>query len=165
METIVKRRAIQETSKPLFPTMADAIITGTSVFDNGYGILSKAIGHKMLRFFVFVSMGIFLLTGCDKRAKDEASSSTDAHAGSTADTASGVITKPKYDYPQESQDAFIDSCTETSGGLRHFCTCLLSHVQNHYSFDDFAALEQRIIAQGPPEEFNNLINEATTQCR
>ena len=51
----------------------------------------------------------------------------------------------KNDYPAEVVTNFMNSCV-SSGGTTESCSCTLNKVQAKFTFAEFSALEQKIIA-------------------
>lgn len=46
-------------------------------------------------------------------------------------------------YPQEAREAFLSSCKIGAG--EELCSCILSSFEEKYSFEEFSALEQRML--------------------
>lgn len=46
-------------------------------------------------------------------------------------------------YPQEAREAFLSSCEVGSG--EELCACILSSFETKYSYEEFGALEQRML--------------------
>jgi hypothetical protein len=47
-----------------------------------------------------------------------------------------------YQYPTETRNLFTKTCLDSSENNTDGCTCLLNYFENHYSFNDYAQLEQ-----------------------
>lgn len=47
-------------------------------------------------------------------------------------------------WPQTIQDNFIQACDDSSDGESEYCKCSLEHLQEEYTADEFAHLEQQL---------------------
>lgn len=106
---------------------------------------------------------LVLLLGCVacERAdsdKKEASQTSERQVSQSANT-------EKHEYPSESRDAFLDSCTEASGGLRAPCVCLFDEIRTEYSYEEFVTIELKMQFSEPPEDFLNFMGGATARCQ
>lgn len=57
-------------------------------------------------------------------------------------------------YPQEAREAFLSSCKV--GGTEELCSCILSSFEKKYSYEEFGALEQRML-QGDTDVVEEIV--------
>ena len=116
-------------------------------------------------------MKIFLLFACCSLfaacAGTQPETNTPANAG--ASNASAVTntaaanSNGSREYPEETEDAFLDSC-EDAGGTEPFCTCVFEKVEEKYTFEEFSVIESKLVAGTPPEEFVEFTGKARAEC-
>lgn len=81
-----------------------------------------------------------------------------------ANTASNVASNgASGEYPQEVKDAFLSSCVG-AGSDAMFCACVLDKVQKKYSLEEFTAIESKLKAGSPPQEFVEFTGKARAEC-
>lgn len=103
---------------------------------------------------------LFTCIACDRTERDDKKESS----ASERQTAESMNTE-KHHYPSESHDAFIDACTETSGGNRAHCTCLFDEIRTAYDYEEFIAIELKMQLSETPEDFINFMARATVRCQ
>lgn len=97
----------------------------------------------------------FSLISCSGNAVSNNASLTKSNTASEAPL--------KDSYPPEVDDEFLKSCT-AAGSSDKFCACMLEKVKNKYSFEEFSAIEAKITAGAPPEEFVEFSGKAKAEC-
>jgi hypothetical protein len=75
-----------------------------------------------------------------------------------------MVDKNTHDYSQASKDAFLSSCMSSSGGQQAACSCMLTKVQQHYTYGEMADIEQKINSGQPPAEFTEFMKQTTQSC-
>ena len=69
----------------------------------------------------------------------------------------------KRGYPPEVTEEFLKSCEE-SGGERDFCVCVFDKVQQEYTYEEFSAIESKIVDGEPPADFVEFTEKARAAC-
>ena len=64
-------------------------------------------------------------------------------------------------YPQANRKAFLDSCSETSGGLTKYCDCLLDFFETNYTLEEFSKIEGEYART---QLFPQAVINATASC-
>jgi hypothetical protein len=75
-----------------------------------------------------------------------------------------MVDRNTHDYPQASKDAFLQSCTTNSGGKKELCSCLLTKVEEHYTYGEMTDLEDKIKKGQQPQEFTDFMAKAGQEC-
>lgn len=75
-----------------------------------------------------------------------------------------MVDKSTHDYPQASKDAFMSSCMSSSGGQQQACSCMLTKVQEHYTYGEMEDIEGKIKSGQPPAEFTDFMTKTTQSC-
>jgi hypothetical protein len=70
----------------------------------------------------------------------------------------------KHDYPADVTQNFMNSCQSTSGGDQKGCSCLLDKIQEKYTFEEFSAIEVKILAGQTPSDFLDFVGKARAEC-
>lgn len=64
-------------------------------------------------------------------------------------------------YSESFDNSFISSCTTTSNGQGTACSCILTQIKAHYSYQQARPLFEQIEAGNIPQEVDNLISACT----
>ena len=122
------------------------------------------VARRILTAFALLA----LLAGCG--------SSDGGAAGAARSTTSTTRhSSPGVTYPAENREVFLASCLDnarkTADGnatdevLRESCRCVLRQMEDHYTFKEFAELEQDLVAgRASDVDSGRLLNWAT-RCR
>ena len=87
--------------------------------------------------------------------------SVPANTNGTSPEANNVA--EKRGYPPEVAEEFFKSCEE-SGGERDFCVCVFDKVQQEYTYEEFSAIESKIVDGEPPDDFVEFTEKARAAC-
>lgn len=120
---------------------------------------------KLFILIVFLAAAVF--TGCSSPVANgnADSNSVPVNSTTTANTTANT-TAPNSrpaSYPQSTVDAFLKSCQGAGSDLA-FCTCVLNKVQANYTFEEFAAIETKMAAGSPPQEFLEFTGKTRAEC-
>jgi len=75
-----------------------------------------------------------------------------------------MVDKNTHDYPQVTKDAFMASCMSTSGGKKDACSCMLTKVQEHYTYGEMRDIEEKLNGGQPPPEFTDFMHKTNDAC-
>ena len=92
------------------------------------------------------------------------STTNDTKENLSATNAANANVSASNEYPDEVEAEFIRSC-EVAGSNRTFCRCVLDKVQGKYTFEEFSAIESKINAGEPPDEFVEFTEKARAECK
>ena len=118
-----------------------------------------------MKSYFIIAVCYMALAGCSGNAVNTSTNGNTAaaNAPAAANTSSAANSRSQGAYPQETVNAFIESC-ESAGSSKTFCTCVLDKVQAAYSFEEFTAIEEEIQAGEPSNEFLDFTAKARAEC-
>ena len=117
---------------------------------------------KSLTLIMIVLMLISGSASCSRGA-DNTNTVTNRNSATTGAASNAANSASKEDYPQDVVNEFLKGC-EGAGSDRRFCGCMLAKVQAKYSFEEFSAIEAKISAGEPPDEFVEFSGKARAEC-
>ena len=88
---------------------------------------------------------------------------TNSSANSASPNTAPANSSGNREYPRSTVDAFLESC-EKAGSSSAFCNCVFEKVQARYTFEEFSAIESKLVAGTPPEEFVEFTGKARAEC-
>jgi hypothetical protein len=122
------------------------------------------------RLWVFIVILILCVmyaacTGNTGNTNSTANSNATANTNAAANivNTAAQTPAPKNEYPQNTVEAFLDSCEE-AGSEREFCSCVLDKVREKYTFAEFSVIESKLAAGQPPQEFVEFTGKARAEC-
>lgn len=74
------------------------------------------------------------------------------------------VDRNTHDYPQASKDAFLNACKANSGGKEKECSCMLTKVQEKYTYGEMMDIEEKIKSGKTPPEFTEFMTKEQTAC-
>lgn len=116
----------------------------------------------MRSLYVFI-VTVMLLAGCSGDAGNTSNTNGAGNANATNAAPAANSNSQAAGYPQETQDAFMDSC-ESAGSDEAFCTCVLEKLQAKYSLEEFTAIEKQIKSGETSKDFIEFSTKARAEC-